>query len=79
MRIRHEGRQPLALVGANFPDVKTPAAAGEVINTPVKDLLEQFKVVENGVKEDASRAPDEHDHYKQSYTSLVKIISFFDY
>ena len=33
----------MALVGANFPDMKGPGEAGEITNTPVKDLLEQFK------------------------------------
>ena len=33
----------MALVGANFPEMKTPAETGEITNTPVKDLLEQFK------------------------------------
>ena len=36
----------MALVGANFPEMKTPAESGEIMNTPVKDLLEQFKAEE---------------------------------
>ena len=40
----------MALVGANFPDIKTPAESGEIINTPVKDLLEQFKAGEGNTK-----------------------------
>ena len=42
----------MALVGANFPEMKPPAEKGEIINTPVKDLLEQFKIEEeNSQKE----------------------------
>ena len=43
----------MALVGANFPDMKAPGEAGEITNTPVKDLLEQFKVDEESSQKDA--------------------------
>ena len=42
----------MALVGANFPDMKAPGEAGEITNTPVKDLLEQFKVDEESSQKD---------------------------
>ena len=54
VRIRHEGKQPMALVGANFPDMKAPGEAGEITNTPVKDLLEQFKTDEDSGQKDTS-------------------------
>ena len=42
----------MALVGANFPDMKGPGEAGEITNTPVKDLLEQFKADDDSVQKD---------------------------
>ena len=42
----------MALVGANFPDMKPPGEAGEITNTPVKDLLEQFKADDDSVQKD---------------------------
>ena len=44
----------MALVGANFPDMKAPGEAGEITNTPVKDLLEQFKTDEESGPKDTS-------------------------
>lgn len=44
----------MALVGANFPDMKAPGEAGEITNTPVKDLLEQFKTDEESSQKDTS-------------------------
>ena len=74
VRIRHEGKQPMALVGANFPEIKTPAETGEIINTPVKDLLEQFKADrESSQKElemDTGNTKSKHP------TSLLKEVSF---
>ena len=51
IRVRHEGKQPLALVGSNFPDMKALSNAGEIANTPVKDILEQLQDVGQTVNE----------------------------
>lgn len=65
----------MALVGANFPDIKTPAESGEIINTPVKDLLEQFKAGgENNKKEEYS---DKGSSLKHSTATLNQVRTIY--
>ena len=66
----------MALVGANFPDIKTPAESGEIINTPVKDLLEQFKSSveankKEGIAADFSDKEKSNTKYSTSTTKQV--------
>ena len=66
----------MALVGANFPDIKTPAESGEIINTPVKDLLEQFKSSveankKGGIAADFSDKEKSNTKYSTSTTKQV--------
>ena len=74
VRIRHEGKQPMALVGANFPEIKTPAETGEIINTPVKDLLEQFKADRESSQRELEM--DTGNTKSKHPTSLLKEVRF---
>lgn len=65
----------MALVGANFPDMKAPGEAGEITNTPVKDFLEQFKVdEESGPKDGLSEKGSANS---KCLTSIQKDVSIF--